>query len=269
MIGVKVVCDTCGNAMPEDAEKTTKEFKAYLTQCTCGGKALIQYGEDQVDIVQKTADEYGQAKSDSIDENAREVLISGTMSKDSTPAKKKRKPAKRKPTIRQKRVVKKVVEMVENGGSVSVSKAMREAGYSEATASNPKKVTSTKTWQDLMNEYLPDEDLQQHHKQLLNLGRIEHMVMSSSLTKDEARALIEDVHGCTVKKMREINGQLHVWFLAPDATAKKSALELAYKIKGKFAPSEVNVTVKSKLDNLTDEELEAIATGERTLEDTT
>lgn len=55
-------------------------------------------------------------------------------------------------TIKQKMAVQK---MVENGGNVS--KSMIEAGYSPATAKTPDKLTDSKGYQELLNEYLPDD----------------------------------------------------------------------------------------------------------------
>lgn len=45
--------------------------------------------------------------------------------------------------------------MVENGGNRS--KAMKEAGYSDNTAKNPKKLTDSKGFRELMDSYLPDD----------------------------------------------------------------------------------------------------------------
>lgn len=56
------------------------------------------------------------------------------------------------PSIRQKLVAQKVVE---NRGNVS--KAMKEAGYSDAYASNPQQFKASKTWEELLEEYLPDD----------------------------------------------------------------------------------------------------------------
>ncbi|MDD5040204.1 MAG: hypothetical protein PHY34_03560 [Patescibacteria group bacterium] len=67
-------------------------------------------------------------------------------------------------TLRQKNAVKKIVE---NRG-ISVSKAMREAGYSAASAKNPKNLTDSKAWPELMDTALPDSKLLTVHKKLLN-----------------------------------------------------------------------------------------------------
>jgi len=55
-------------------------------------------------------------------------------------------------TIKQKMAVQKIVE---NGGNVS--RSMIEVGYSPATAKTPDKLTDSKGYQELLNEYLPDD----------------------------------------------------------------------------------------------------------------
>lgn len=64
------------------------------------------------------------------------------------------------PTQKQQRAFKKSVE---NGGNVS--KAMRDAGYSPATAKTPQKLTESKAWEELMEEYLPDDLLMKVHSE--------------------------------------------------------------------------------------------------------
>jgi hypothetical protein len=59
-------------------------------------------------------------------------------------------------TQRQRKAIENAVE---NGGNVS--RAMRAAGYSPKTAKNPKKLTESKSWEQLMDELLPDKVLLQ------------------------------------------------------------------------------------------------------------
>lgn len=56
-------------------------------------------------------------------------------------------------TIKQKMAVQKILE---NPG-IGVSKAMVDVGYSENTAKNPSDLTDSKGYQELLNEYLPDD----------------------------------------------------------------------------------------------------------------
>lgn len=48
-----------------------------------------------------------------------------------------------------------VDKLVENRGA-SVSGVMREVGYDDTTAKNPKNLTDSKGFQELMDEYLPE-----------------------------------------------------------------------------------------------------------------
>jgi hypothetical protein len=104
-------------------------------------------------------------------------------------------------SVRQKKVAK---EIMENNGT-SISAAMRKAGYSDNYAKNPQELTQTKSWQELMDEYLPDDLIARKHNELLN----------------------------KMDKEGEI-----------DANAVKSGIDLAYKIKGKFAPEQHEHSVR-------------------------
>jgi hypothetical protein len=170
-------------------------------------------------------------------------------------------------TQKQRKAIKNVVE---NGGNVS--KAMRDAGYSPKTAKNPKKLTDSKTWKELMEEYLPEKDLAKVHRGLLNAHHIEHMVFplgpkektlppvelepqehggalkrehkqqeSLKLTDEQIIELLESVN-CTVRKIAHGDTARHVWFWSPDNKAKKDALDMAYKLRGNYAPEKKDLT---------------------------
>lgn len=59
-------------------------------------------------------------------------------------------------TIKQKKALD---NLIENRGNVS--KAMRDAGYTEASAKNPRNLTNSVAFQELLDKYLPDEMLLQ------------------------------------------------------------------------------------------------------------
>jgi hypothetical protein len=102
------------------------------------------------------------------------------------------------PTIRQKKTYKRIVE---NGGNVS--RAMMESGYSPATAKTPQKLTTSQGWQELVEKYLPDNDLTRVHQEGLNANKI----ITSHTEPDKEY---------------------------PDYMARHKYLETAYKIKGKL-----------------------------------
>jgi hypothetical protein len=75
----------------------------------------------------------------------------------------KEKKRKQKPTMRQREAVR---NYVENRGNAS--KAMRDAHYSPATAKNPKNLTESAVFKELLDEFIPDKKLLQVGKDGLN-----------------------------------------------------------------------------------------------------
>ena len=124
------------------------------------------------------------------------------------------------PTHRQKKTATKVVEARGNMG-----KAMIAGGYTKASAKNPKNLTDSKGWKELMESNLPDNLLARKHQALLNKKEI--VVVGKGKDRE-------------VLPTKEI-----------DATAVAKGLDLAYKIKNKY-PAErvIDEGVRDKVDEL-------------------
>lgn len=188
-------------------------------------------------------------------------------------------------TARQKVAAKKVVE---NGGNVS--QAMIEAGYSPNTAHTPQKLTESKGWEELMEEFLSDKELQEKHRELLNATRLDHMVFPPLRMKKIEEEDDEDIEegdrlepqghggalkrngtkveqsgmpdeaiiemlasvGCTVRRIEHGEQARHVYFWSADSKARKDALDMAYKLKGRYATEKVDVTTKGEKVNIDD-----------------
>lgn len=101
-------------------------------------------------------------------------------------------------TFKQKKTAEKLLE----NPRLSVSAAMKEAGYSSETAKVPSDLTRSKGWAELMEEYMPDDLLQKIHKEGFGATRI---------------------HG-TNDNFIDI----------PDYAVRHKYLETAYKLKGKL-----------------------------------
>lgn len=114
-------------------------------------------------------------------------------------------------TLKQKKAVEKIVE---NHGNVS--KGMREAGYDKNTAKNPKNLTESKGWQELMEQYLPDKLLAKKHKELLTVP---------------------------IKRRQFIKGDLISETEELDSQAISKGLDMGYKLKGKYAAEKHEVQV--------------------------
>lgn len=148
-------------------------------------------------------------------------------------------------TPKQEAAVKKSLENIGSGKPKSVGEILREVGYSPAIAKNPQIITRSKGWKELTEQYLNDNDLTKAHNELLNSRRIDHMVFPLIISDEEITELLLSVN-CTPRKFMHSETATHVWFWSPDNKAKKDALDMAYKIKGKYPKNEDPENSQSK-----------------------
>lgn len=90
----------------------------------------------------------------------------------------------------------------------TMGQAMQKAGYDEVT--RPVEVTSSKGWQKLVDTMLPDEKLLLRHYEGLDATKI---------------------HSSHTEPDREV----------PDYAVRAKYVELGYKVKGRFAETQVNI----------------------------
>jgi hypothetical protein len=125
-------------------------------------------------------------------------------------------------TMKQEMAAKKVVE---NHGNIS--RAMLEVGYKPKTAKNPKNLTQSKAWPDLMEKYLPDNEvLEEHQKGLHATKPIGALVM---IKQDDGKDVV----------YKDNEGVIEV----DDTPTRLKAVELAYKVKGKLGNNGMNINV--------------------------
>ncbi len=152
------------------------------------------------------------------------------------------------PTPKQIKAAKKISENLASSKPKSTGEVLREAGYSQSVSETPSLVTETKGFQELLEEYMPDEMLMEVHQGLLKTTKIEHMVFPTgykltadkpegdegkTLSDEEIIDMLADI-GCECRKIVHGETARHVYYWSPDANARKSAVELAYKIKGRI-----------------------------------
>lgn len=158
------------------------------------------------------------------------------------------KPTKRKPTIKQKGAFKKTME---NHGNVS--KAMKEIGYAPNSAKNPQTLTNSLGWEELLEKYLPDSELGRTHRDLLKACSIDHRTFPPKMSNKGIKETIESISGCTLIRIAEGELAKHAYFWTPDGQSRKSGLDMAYKLKGKYAAQKIKFADDN--DDLSDEEL--------------
>lgn len=114
-------------------------------------------------------------------------------------------------TNKQKKAIEKISENIRTGNTQPLGKVLKEVGYKESVTKRPSQVTKSKGFQELMDKIgLSDECLFAKHKQLLDKQEV---VLRNNNTTKEIEAIP--------------TGQI-------DVQAVKAALDMAYKLKGKY-----------------------------------
>ncbi|HUD20886.1 MAG TPA: hypothetical protein VMQ44_02360 [Candidatus Saccharimonadales bacterium] len=131
-------------------------------------------------------------------------------------------------TYKQKLVASKIVE---NRGNIS--KSMLEAGYSPNTARNPKNLTNSCGWKELVNDKLSGETLVNAHRQLMKSSKLKDMSFPASLTDAEITGLLEPI-GYKVQMINRLRTRAQVWLWEVDMQARAKALDMAYRLKSLY-----------------------------------
>ena len=144
-------------------------------------------------------------------------------------------------TVKQKIAVQKLVEIsrkAKGQKKITIGRILREAGYSEAMAIAPQKVTQSKGFVELLSEYMPDDMVAKVHKDLLNAAKLDSYKMDAKLNDQEITDIIESVGGCKVRKILRFKRDafVTVYFWSPDGNSRKAAIDMFNKIKGNYAP---------------------------------
>ena len=184
--------------------------------------------------------------------------------------------------FKKKVILKNALKVGKGGKRLSIGKAMREAGFSPVYANNPQRMTRTKEWKDLVEEFMPDSLLAETHHSLLTAGEVQHYVFPAIIKKrsvknadkeaptnkikaqdpeaealpdNEIQAIVESVPGCKLIYIRyeQFLGGKVAYYQAPDSKSRKDALDMAYKLRGKYAAEKIDV--RSKYSDLSNKEL--------------
>ena len=102
--------------------------------------------------------------------------------------------------------------------------------------------------QNAIQESLKDEDLALKHKQLLNQKKIEYFVFPKKMSDEEITEKVNNV-GIEIINIQEGEKGKYAFYHTADAQTQKGALEMAYKIKGTYAPTKsINLNLEAEID---------------------
>ena len=174
--------------------------------------------------------------------------------------KKKKVVAKKtKRNIRQERTVENI------GKGMSMGKAMREAGYSDNYADQPGQLKEKKSWQALMDEYLPRDKVAEKHQQLMDSVIVKKFDFPDKVSEKDVKAFAKSVSK-TSTYVKEVvsktnskgipTSSSHRWVVfavIPNGMDVKAAIEMAYKLRGEYSAEKVEI--KRPLEDVSDNEL--------------
>jgi len=119
-------------------------------------------------------------------------------------------------------------------GRVSVAKALRKAGYSKSLIDKtPSRVTKSKGWLQLLDEYFPDEVLNQKMEEQLNAQDIEHYTFSSKTPDSEIKKIIKGF-GFKLFRISRTGDVKRAYFPKPDHTNRDKVIDKLLKLKNKY-----------------------------------
>lgn len=157
--------------------------------------------------------------------------------------------------LKHKIVLDNLTKKIGKGRKMSLTKAVVEAGYSESYARSGN-IKKKKSWNQLMEEYLPDDFLAETHQKLLKAKQIRQLTFNYKLKDAEIEQIIAD-EGYTFIGTKRFMTNAVVFFSAPDGLVIKGALDLAHKIKGKNAPEKFQIE-ESGIRAMSDSDLMAL-----------
>lgn len=144
-------------------------------------------------------------------------------------------------TIKQKLAAKEIAESIRNKKPKPIGTVLRAVGYSESTSLNPDQVTKGKGFKELLDHYLPESLVTKRHGQLLNASQLQHYVFPQSMEDDDIQEIVESVAGCRLIKISNSDNSKRAYYWSPNTTAQDNAVDKAYKLRGNYKPTQIDV----------------------------
>lgn len=159
-------------------------------------------------------------------------------------------------TFRQRLTAQKILD---NTG-ISVSKAMEEVGYKPGSFKNPQQLTQSNGWKELTKGWFQDEDVARVQAEMLHAVRRKRYLFPLSTPDKEIREIIEFDDSFKLIYIERRKRQKVAHYLAPDHHVIGNALDLIYRIKGRYALGKMiakRELTHDPYEDMTDEELVA------------
>lgn len=120
---------------------------------------------------------------------------------------------------------------------------MKEAGYAETIQRTPAKITESPTFKALLDEMLPEDYLTKKHRELMDARDVYQREFPNDMTREEMEDLCEPhqikrVYRDVVNVKNPIPHAV-AYIVATDRKTVKETLDMAYKLRGSYAPTKM------------------------------
>jgi len=175
------------------------------------------------------------------------------------------KKKKKKTVIKTKRNIRQELTLKNLEKGMSMSKAMSEAGYKEGYSHNPQELKEKKSWQELMDKYIPRDLVASKHNELMKSVTVKEFNFPDTVSEKDIKAFAKGVSETTtyVKEVvSKVNSKgiptssSHRWVVfavVPNGMDVKAAIDMAIKLRGDYSAEKIEV--KRPLGEVPDNEL--------------
>lgn len=154
------------------------------------------------------------------------------------------------PTVRQQIAVQKLSEIIRKAKgqkNITIGKILKEAGYSDSVSESPTLVTKSKGWDQLVQQYMPEEEVAKIHGGLLKASKMDSYNFPCTMTDEEIKDEVEAIDGCKARKIIRSGMYATCLFWSPDSNARDKAVDKFYKLLGKYSAEKVEHSVDQEI----------------------
>ena len=150
--------------------------------------------------------------------------------------------------------IKAIKNFTENQGNAY--RAMLDAGYSENTAAKPGNLTNSKTFREMLDLEVSQQETAKQLGNLLRAAKLDHYVFPMVMEDQEIIEIVESIPGCTLKQIKHGQQAKYAYYWSPDNRSKKDGIDIVMKVRGEYAPQKIQ-RVDDELNKLTTDQLDA------------
>jgi len=155
----------------------------------------------------------------------------------------------KEPTKKQKKLAELVVANIGKDGKEikPLGELVVEAGYSMLSANRPTQITKSETFQALLDRLMPEDRVVKAHNDLIKAGTVQNIELPGEKTDTEIKGELEEMGGYKIITIVRKPGSniARVYYIQPDSNTRRGAIDMAYKLRGSYAPEKQEIAVAS------------------------